>query len=136
MIGVVKDLSKPCSIGVHLAHHFDIRDRFGYYTCDNGQMKLATNLELCCSDLDAFMYLCGAPYDPFSADEWLKFPTTVWQRMMMIKRINVESMYIIAARINSGSLFYDGRNEDILIDNPEVFYGILEFNSKHPKVKS
>ena len=72
----------------------------------------------------------GAPFGPFSSNKWNQEPKKIWKNMMSIEKVLDEEAlndlaYIWKTDNDSG----DEENPLSIIEHPEAFENILEFNS-------
>ena len=127
-----------CCIGAHIAKHFNVQN----IHCDNDVAMLFSDEEYFFKDgidhlceqigtsqttLEYLLYICGAPFGPFSGKEWYEEPQKVWERMMSIEKvINEEALHDLCVDYwNKG----EEKSHLSIIVHREEFKNILEFNS-------
>ena len=135
------DKNNPCCIGTHIAKHFNVQSTkyedaepelengWSYYYKD-GIDYLCEELGISQMTLESLLYICGAPFDPFSTVGWNEEPKKIWENMMSIEKVlNEESLNDLAYIWRRDNDNNDQENPLSIIEHPEAFDNILEFNS-------
>ena len=125
---------KPCCIGAHLARYFRtlVRGR-GCYYFEDGATEFYKRLGIYDIEIaDRLLFICGATRSPFGRMVYNQKLTDIWKRLMMIETIiDEDKIYDIVYAICDRYIYNPIPN--IIVDKPELFKGVLEFNSLHPK---
>ena len=128
---------KPCCIGAHLAHYFQIESSYKYYDYYDGEKEFYKRFNIDNRIVTQLLFICGTSASPFGGELYSSSPKNIWKRMMMIEGIiNKEKLNdihkeLFKKRMNAP---YDSF-PNIIVDKPELFDGVLEFNHLHPKFK-
>ena len=123
---------RPCCIGAHLAHYFQSSNKnIDFYSYSKGYEEFYKKLNLTWQIVDKLLFICGAPINPFGEIPYKSHPKDIWKRLMTIESIIDEDKFCTMCHN-----MLDGiRNHNIIVDKPELFEGVLEFNAHHPKFK-
>ena len=123
-----------CCVGTHIAKYFELpfrkclESKELYYDFSDGVRHLEDSIGVKLDVLEDLFSVCGAPWYPFSAKEWLIEPSLVWKRMLMVEKIiNSYKLRLIQRTYNR----YNHRVN--IVDHHILFDGVLEFNYNHPK---
>ena len=143
--GVYDPNKGKCCIGAHIAKRFNIRYdnngvnlRDGCYHYEDGILYLCDSMIIDSITLYSLLHVCGAPSYPFSTLIWRKKrPEEVWKNVLMVEMILDKDKLIDLASDNE--VLFDKTEIKVdkypvnIIDDYEMFNGVLEFNDKHPK---
>ena len=89
--------------------------------------------------LNNLLFICGAQTNLFVTNIYKEAPVKIWNRIMLIKSvIDPKKLYDIRQSLISqidDSIYHYNKKPNIIVDEPEVFDDVLEFNMGHPRYK-
>ena len=139
--GVYSPDKERCCIGAHIAKHFNVRyNEFedGEYYYEDAITFLCNSMDMDRNELNSLLHVCGAPSLPFSTLRWINTPPgSVWKNVLMVEKILDRDKLIELA--SDDEVVFDKTEITVekypanIIDDYEMFNGVLEFNDSHPK---